>query len=254
MKNKEIALSLFNDHKYDELISFIDSHIEKDYYWFLLLKIKTLMQVKKYEQAYSLVKEELALPYIPQPYNNKLLKWENKISMQLDLTKSEKILSPKEIATKLTTLKEENDLIALVPTIKNFNLRLFIKEFKLIFSSPNYDNLKILLFILLKEQKIKDVFKVNIKNKLISINVDDLQFPNTHPFYKTIQPLITKAFYKNPGPKKVFIQLIDEYFWKNVFLFKTYDDPKKTLFKIHLQVFKMFEISHNLVEVEKKYK
>ena len=254
MKNKNIALSLFKDQKYDELISFIESHIEKDYYWFLLLKIKTLMQVKKYEQAYLLVREELALPYVPQPYNDQLLKWKNKILTQLDLLTTEKIWSPQEIAKKLTTLKKEEDLIALIPTIKNFNLRLFIKEFKLIFLSKNYDNLKILLFILLKEQKNKDVFQVNIKNKLTSINVNDLKLPNTHPFYKTINSLFTQAFYKNPGPKKVFKQLIDEYFWKKIFLFKTYDDPKKTLLRIHLQVLKMFEINYNLADVEKKYK
>ena len=254
MNYKNKVLKLFKEKKYQELLVLIEKVIEKDYYWFLMIKIKTLLVMQKYNLALKLVKQELEMPYIPKPYDQELKKWELKIKIKLEENQETKVLSPDEIIKKINTLDNEKDLIALLPLLKNINLRILIKEIKTLFLKKGLKNFKILLFILLKEQNINEKFLVILNNQKNAINVKDLKLPNKHPFYNEVKKLIEPAFFKKTSQKRVLKQLIDEYFWKEVFLQETYEDVKKVILNLHIEVHELFGENYNLDDIKTLYK
>ncbi len=254
MNYKNKVLKLFKEKKYQELLVLIEKVIEKDYYWFLIIKIKTLFVIQKYNLALKLVKKELEMPYIPKPYDQELKKWELKVKIKLEENKETKVLSPDEIIKRINTLDNEKDLIALLPLLKNINLRILIKEIKTLFLKKGLEDFKILLFILLKEQNINETFLVIFHKKKKKINVKDLKLPDHHPFYKEVEKLIEPAFFKKTSQKKVLKQLIDKYFWKEVFLQETYDDVKKIIFNLHIKVHELFGENYNLDDIKALYK
>lgn len=190
-----------------------------NYYNEIIAKINHFINEKLWEQALILVQEELALSYIPKQYQEQFQKLHSDIVFNLKLTKendqeksefwtlemiSKVIIDPK---------KEEQHPIAFY-YLQNYNVRLILPIIINYFLNPNITNInKTRLLILLKNQAIKEEFKV-IKTHG-NFLIKPINFPLWYDLkiYQNISKLLEQKIYSdNPNLFQICNFLLNNYF------------------------------------------
>ena len=173
------ATCLYYLERYDELISFCDLYLENagtHYYDLLLIEVDCLTKLNNIDKALDLLREELKMPWIPMEYQDKieasydsLLKIQNMKEVKESplnrlsdedlyalLDKKSEYLLDKEINKDF----DINLSVECLNIMSKRNIRNFLSNIQLFLENPNKVNdLKVILFELLKDQGVDHVFK-----------------------------------------------------------------------------------------------
>ncbi|MBE6124287.1 MAG: DUF3196 domain-containing protein [Erysipelotrichaceae bacterium] len=161
MEEKELlekANSCFENKQYDSVISLIEQNkgiIQKHYHALNILYIKSLYEKKNYQEALSLVKEELSMPYIPMEYediyHNIYRDVVNEMTEQVEFPK----MSEEDIKSVLTSRPVKEETMFTIASLKEKNIRNYLPELKLFMSDPSVDNVyKMVALLILKSQEV----------------------------------------------------------------------------------------------------
>lgn len=193
--------------------------MDNNYYQEIIAKINYLITKKAWDQALILVQEELSVSYIPKQYQEQFQKLHSDIVFNLKMKKesTETITNfwTLEMITKVlkNTLDEEQHVIAFYH-LQNYNVRLILAIITNYLLNPNISNInKTKLLMLLKNQGIKEEFKV-IKTHDV-FNINPVKFPLWYDLkiYQNINKLLEQKVYSdNPSLFQICSFLLNNYF------------------------------------------
>lgn len=174
-----------------------------NYYDEILNKIYSLILEEEFDEAKSLVINELNVPYIPKDVEEKLNNYLDEINLKTFKTKT---ISDEEIE-KFLFLDENHQLLA-VDELNKKNLRDYIDLCNIFLSSDGYKNAKVLLIDSLIRQEINEEITYNdegLDYTFIPKYVLPLELADG--FIKAKQ-IIEEEFLKNPSECKIGLQLL----------------------------------------------
>lgn len=174
-----------------------------NYYDELIKNIDTLINNKNYEQAKSIILNELNLPYIPSEIEQKL---NNYLSQIKQATFALKSLTDEDISEYLKG-NFEHQLIACDELGKR-NLRDYIDVANEYLKSDGYKNAKALLIDSLIRQEINYAFEYVNEGSLLVFNPSKLKvIEETEEFIKT-KSEIENHYMKDPSKIKMGLELL----------------------------------------------
>lgn len=130
------------------------------YYEDILKKAAQYMSEEAWETAFHIVEEELSMPYIPKPYEERLIELYNTCRAQLRQQKALRTYSEEEIGELLRGSLEEQ-LLA-VEQLKKSNIRNHLEEIRTYFLDEPHYLVRSCLMEALMEQNISDEFTTEI--------------------------------------------------------------------------------------------
>lgn len=174
-----------------------------NYYDELIKNIDTLINNKDYEQAKSIILNELNLPYIPSEIEQKL---NNYLSQIKQATFALKSLTDEDISEYLKG-NFEHQLIACDELGKR-NLRDYIDVANEYLKSDGYKNAKALLIDSLIRQEINYAFEYVNDGSLLAFNPSKLKvIEETEEFIKT-KSEIENHYMKDPSKIQMGLELL----------------------------------------------
>lgn len=145
-----------------------NSLIYKKYYEITKYKLLFLIAMEKLIEALVLIKEELSVPYVPRDFESFLKDKQQEINFLLR-DKQHHSLTIEELEN-IDKLDNEN-LLSLLPHLKDFNLNLLIQQFQNIFNNFKITNVtKSLLIALLSDYQLDHTFEIVKENTKIKFN------------------------------------------------------------------------------------
>lgn len=190
-----------------------------NYYHEIIAKINHLISQKDWDQALILVQEELAVTYIPKQYQEQFQKLYSDIVFNLKMIKDDKenissFWTLEMISQTLKNQKDEEQHNTAFYHLQNYNVRLILPIIIDYLLNPAISNIsKTRLLVLLKNQSIKEEFKV-VKNHG-TFNIKPLKFPLWYdlPVYQNISKLLEQKVYSdNPSLFQICSFLLNNYF------------------------------------------
>ncbi len=138
------------------------------YYQEQELVIKKAMADEKFEEALSLINEELAMPYIPQKFESFLLESLNLIPLS-NRSDSYSLSLDKIVDLLLKLDKSKNDVSDLIKHMSKFNLELETEELEYYFNKSTNTRNRAMVFELLINMKVDIECEYGNPSKAISI-------------------------------------------------------------------------------------
>lgn len=127
------------------------------YYEEILKEIRKLMSASNYQEAYAILEDELAMPYIPKESEEQLIALYNECRSELRVNTIERTYGEEDIATLLQGSLEEQFLA--VELLKKSNLRNHLEEVEAYLCSDWDILVRSLLIDALMEQDISQEMK-----------------------------------------------------------------------------------------------
>lgn len=174
-----------------------------NYYEELIKNIEDLLNNKKYDEAKSIIDNELNLPYVPKEIEEKLNQY---LLIIKDATFALKLLSDEEIEAYLKD-NETKQLIA-VDELSKRNLRDYIDVIYEYLKDDGYINAKALLIDSLIRQEINYEFEYVNNCSLIKFNPSKLEVIEKTDGFNTAYTLIEENYLKDPSKAHMGIELL----------------------------------------------
>lgn len=133
------------------------------YYEEILKEIVKLMDEKNFQEAFAILNEELAMPYIPKESEEKLIQYYNECRSELDLNKVQRTYCEEDIEQLLLGTLDEQ--FAAVELLKNSNIR---KHLEAIEAYLNHN-----AHVLIRAYLIEAMMEQNVSEEL-HIKIDDM--------------------------------------------------------------------------------
>lgn len=190
-----------------------------NYYHEIITKINDLINQKSWEEALTLVQEELAVTYIPKQYQEQFQKLYIDIVFNLKL-KNENHVKENDfwtldmISEVINNSQDEEQHSIAFYHLQNYNVRVILIDLIDYLLNPNIGNInKTRLLVVMKNQGIKDKFKV-VKTHGTFI-ISPINFPLWYQLkiYKNIIKLLEQKVYSdNPSLFQICSFLLNNYF------------------------------------------
>lgn len=174
-----------------------------NYYDELIQNLEALLKDKKYDEALTIIKNELNLPYIPSEIESKFNKYLLDIK---EATYALKSLTDEDINTYLNN-SYEKQLLA-VDELSRKNLRDYIDIVEGYLKSNGFKNAKALLIDSLIRQEINYEFEYVNDSLLIKFNPSKLENIEETDGFKTAYALIEDNYLKDPSKAQMGIELL----------------------------------------------
>lgn len=190
-----------------------------NYYHEIITKVNNLISEKAWEQALTLVQEELAVIYIPRQYQEQFQKLYSDIVFNLKLKKENSkeennFWTLAKISEVINNYQEEEQHPIAFYHLQNYNVRLILLAVVDYLLNPNNSNInKTRLLIVMKNQGIKDEFKVVKTHGTFTIS--PIKFPLWYELkiYQKISKLLEQKVYSdNPSLFQICSFLLNNYF------------------------------------------
>lgn len=170
---------MYNQKKYVQCVLYIEkklSAFSSKFYDVMIIYLYSLINSNNKEKALKLVKEELAMPYIPALYEDRFKEIYNELSYKERETK-EFVLSRDKIKEILEANEDKNVIILAIVEMCKLNIREFIDSIQ-IFLKRNLKNIyKVMVIDALRSQGVNCDFslvngtRTSMINPLTSINI-----------------------------------------------------------------------------------
>ena len=189
-----------------------------NYYEECISKVEALIEDKKFDQAKTILEDELDMPYVPNDYlqvfkelYRLIPKGNSNNKLYLD--------SMEEIENSLF-LDEEQQLQAML-SLERLNLRPHLSELRSWLESGEIETwIKQQILVFLLEQGIAEKFRVNLEGELTEVNTDTLSHPFKNENYlNQVRILKSELEQKNPSFYQLCMQELN-YQVGNLFPFK----------------------------------
>jgi len=157
------------------------------YYDECLKEIQKALNSGQVEKARTLLKEELSMPFIPEPYNTQ---FETLYAELPKVSTSSSFYTDIDDVVEGLLSKDERQVKALF-SMQRMNLRMHLSELKgLLVSSEIEDEMKNFILITMLEQNISGIWQVSLKNRLHELDLKNLKLPyETEAYRNTYQKL-----------------------------------------------------------------
>ena len=176
-----------------------------NYYEECITKVEGLIQSKEFEEAKSILEDELDMPYVPEVHLKKFLELYHSLPQE-NVTSSKYLDSIEEIESSLF-LDEEQQLRAML-SLERLNLRPYLsilREWLISLEVDTWIKQQILVFLL--EQGIEDEFQVYLEDEVQVVNTKGLSHPFQNEHYlKQVYDLKEKLEQENPSLFKLCMQ------------------------------------------------
>ncbi|MDQ7983085.1 MAG: DUF3196 family protein [Spiroplasma sp.] len=193
--------------------------MDNNYYQTIIVKINHLITEKNFSQAFALVKEELAVAYIPQEFQEQLQKLHDEIifnlkEQQATLNTTNNFWTLAKITEVLNDLVNQEQHATACYFLQNYNVRLILPVITNYLLNPNITNInKTRLLLLLKNQNIDQEFQVTKLPCNFVINPIKLTAWYDLKVYQQINQLLEQVVYvDNPGLFQICFYLLNNYF------------------------------------------
>lgn len=166
---------MYNQNKYVHCVLYIEkklSAFSTKFYDVMILYLYSLIKSNNKEKALQLVKEELAMPYIPALYEDRFKEIYRELSYKEKETK-EFVLSRDKIREILETNEDKNIIILAIVEMCKLNIRDFLESIQIFFKRNLRNIFKVMIIDALRSQG------VNYKFQLINDGVESMINPIT---------------------------------------------------------------------------
>lgn len=174
-----------------------------NYYDELINKLDTLISNNQYEEAKSIILNELSISYIPKDFENKLQDYLSNIN---DATKVYKSLTDEDILDYL--YKDGNHQLIAVDELNKRNLRDYIDVCERYLKEGTYKNSKVLLIDSLIRQEINHDFEYVNECSLLTFNPSKLKPIENSDGYIAAYKLLSDTYMKEPSMLKIALDLL----------------------------------------------
>jgi len=167
---------------------------EKNYYDITIKKIESLIDKNNNKEAYTILKEELSAPYIPNNYEKIFSKLFYKVNSKIYINEN---INPNGIIfSKIPLILRSDSADEITPSfisqIKNINLRNYLSDIKYFMINKKQSNIsKSIILEYLIDQKINILIELKYSHGIYNINPSQIQkihnlklFENTFLFLK----------------------------------------------------------------------
>ncbi len=148
-------------------------NMKNKYYQEKELEINDLISTEKFEEALSIINEELSMPYIPMKFEEYLLESINKIPLSNRHNTSYSLSLEKIVDLLLQLDKTKNDVRDLIGQLSRFNLENEKEELEYYFNKSTNTRNRAMTFELLIKMKVD--IECALGNPSTSVSITDLQ-------------------------------------------------------------------------------
>lgn len=124
------------------------------YYDEILMKIEKLMKQQSFQEAYTILNEELAMPYIPAESEKAMIQYYNECRSELELNKAQRAYQEEDIDDLLKGSLEEQ--FAAVELLKNSNIRKHLESIETYLCQDSHVLIRAYLIEALMEQHVSE--------------------------------------------------------------------------------------------------
>lgn len=156
---------MYDKGKYKDCVNFIEKKLSvfsKKFYDIMIIYLHSLINTNQKEKALKLVKEELAMPYIPMGFEEKFLDIYKEVS-HIETNDKEFNLSRDKIEEILCVEDDKNLIILAIVELCKLNIRDFFECIREFFKRNVKNIYKVMLIDALRGQGVNDEFI--LKNK-----------------------------------------------------------------------------------------
>ncbi|WP_338972882.1 DUF3196 family protein [Spiroplasma endosymbiont of Panorpa germanica] len=187
--------------------------MNNDFYPQTILEIKELLDAKKYQEAQSIIDQELGMPYLPIEFEEQLLQ------LRLELLRNGREQNQK--SWNLDSIKimlasaDANIQLNAIEALKGFNVRNLLLELKNMLSSDIVcDENKVCILFILAEQQVDEDFKVFKKNGWHNFNPTKMDLREYLKKLEIIKHRLEELVYNdNPSLFGVCEFILNSYFY-----------------------------------------
>ncbi|AGM24958.1 DUF3196 family protein [Spiroplasma chrysopicola] len=189
---------------------------QDNYYDELLSTIKNLIAQGQYQNAQEKIKDELAMPYVPNLVEKELKTLAKVITSQIKYDKDlDNPWTPAKITAVLTQpLLSVDEFLMVVPILQAQNLRNFLPIITELLVNPAIaDPIKVRVLFLLQEQEITTPIKVVKKKMTFTTTPDKLKWTYDDDNHQTMIKLFDEIVYNdNPSLYHLCLNLLEAYY------------------------------------------
>ena len=163
---------MYNQNKYVQCVLYIEkklSAFSTKFYDVMIIYLYSLIKSNNKEKALKLVKEELAMPYIPALYEDRFKDIYRELSYK-EKEPKEFVLSRDKIREILETNEDKNVLILAIVEMCKLNIRDFLDSIQVFFKRNLRNIFKVMIIDALRSQGVNYVFKLINDGKEMEIN------------------------------------------------------------------------------------
>ena len=163
---------MYNQNKYVQCVFYIEkklSAFSTKFYDVMIIYLYSLIKSNNKEKALKLVKEELAMPYIPALYEDRFKDIYRELSYK-EKEPKEFVLSRDKIREILETNEDKNVLILAIVEMCKLNIRDFLDSIQVFFKRNLRNIFKVMIIDALRSQGVNYVFKLINDGKEMEIN------------------------------------------------------------------------------------
>lgn len=208
-----------------------------DYYDKLIDKVKLLMQDKQYEQAYTLLQEELKMPYIPYTHEQLLENLNLQCKQELRIENKASKYHQDDIETLLFGSVDEACMACEI--LKGSNIRNHLEVVETYLKDNPHYLIRTLLIEILMDQDISEEINLNYEGLMVEFKPIYI-LPIQEREETRTMVLKLQAYFENENP--TFYQMCVETLMKELYLSlpfsTTLDEQDYLLYAIITYVFK----------------
>lgn len=174
--NEDILLDefqkMYNQNKYVQCVLYIEkklSAFSTKFYDVMIIYLYSLIKSNNKEKALKLVKEELAMPYIPALYEDRFKEIYRELSYKEKESK-EFVLSRDKIREILETNEDKNIIILAIVEMCKLNIRDFLDSIQVFFKRKLRNIFKVMIIDALRSQGVNHIFKLVNEGEESEIN------------------------------------------------------------------------------------
>lgn len=163
---------MYNQNKYVQCVLYIEkklSAFSTKFYDVMIIYLYSLIRSNNKEKALKLVKEELAMPYIPALYEDRFKEIYRELSYKEKEAK-EFVLSRDKIREILETNEDKNIIILAIVEMCKLNIRDFLDSIQVFFRRNLRNIFKVMIIDALRSQGVNYKFKLINEGEESEIN------------------------------------------------------------------------------------
>ena len=180
-----------------------------NYYETCLTEIRQAISDNKLSDALRILDEELAMPYVPSPYNETFVSLRD--SIRIDTSPQSKYF---EDIDDIENALRGNDALKLkaIISLERMNLRVYLEEIQQLLSDITIDDwMKRQILIFLIDQDINQEIRVSIIGQHVTLNPKNLMNPiGSKEYLETLNYLEDKLESDNPSLLMLCVAELDQ--------------------------------------------